>query len=208
MEPTLEQEFPDPGEPVHTKDSEGSASRLCPSCSGMNEQESQYCIHCGHSIPSERKRIIRIRSLVLLSLLGLLLGGGIWYFSKGNEESKFVGKVNGEGIARKEFSARVERMKKFYENRYGQALFQGESGKPNLAQLKAETLDEIIVEKILLQEAKRAGYATAPEGDVVKQLDEIKKRSGLSEAELENRMGLKVEDMKAELRNGWIISSS
>ena len=89
---------------------------------------------------------------------GLILAGAIGYFLTGGLESKLVGKVNGEGITRKEFSKRLERAKKFYELRYGQNLFKGEKGKENLNRLKTDILDEMTTEKILLQEAKSAGY--------------------------------------------------
>jgi hypothetical protein len=77
-------------------------------------------------------------------------------------ESKLIGKVNGEGITRQEFSKRLDRVKRFYELRYGQNLFQGEEGKENLNRIKTDLLDEMTTEKILLQEANSAGYSSAP----------------------------------------------
>jgi hypothetical protein len=60
-------------------------------------------------------------------------------------------------------------------------------------------------EKILLQEAKNAGYASAPEEEIVKHVEIIKKRSGLSEVDFIKRIG-SPEDLKEELRRRWIIS--
>jgi hypothetical protein len=124
----------------------------------------------------------------------------------GGLESKLVGKVNGEGITRKEFSKRLERAKKFYELRYGQSLFQGEEGKKNLNRLKTDILDEMTTEKNLLQEAKSAGYAFAPDEEIVKQVEVVKKKYGLSDPDIKQKMGLGIEDLKEELRKGWIIS--
>jgi hypothetical protein len=124
----------------------------------------------------------------------------------GGLESKLVGKVNGEGITRKEFSKRLERAKKFYELRYGQSLFQAEEGKKNLNRLKTDILDELTTEKILLQEAKSAGYAFAPDEEIVKQVEVVKEKYGLSDADIQQKMGLSIEDLKEELRKGWIIS--
>jgi hypothetical protein len=124
----------------------------------------------------------------------------------GGLESKLVGEVNGEGITRKEFSKRLERVKRFYELRYGQNLFQGEEGKENLNRIKTDLLDEMTTEKILLQEAKSAGYSFAPEEEIVKQVESIKKKHGLSDEDLKQKMGGSIEDLKEELRKGWMIS--
>ena len=124
----------------------------------------------------------------------------------GGPESKLIGKVNGEGITRKEFSKRLERVKRFYELRYGQNLFQGEEGKENLNRIKTDILDEMTTEKILLQEAKSAGYSSAPDEEIVKQVEAIKKKYGLSDDDLKQKMGGSIEDLKEELRKGWVIS--
>ena len=154
-----------------------------------------------------RERRIRFTNrYILFGAIGLILAGGIAYFLMGGLESKLVGKVNGEGITRKEFSKRLERVKKFYELRYGQNLFQGEEGKENLNRLKTDILDEMTTEKILLQEAKSAGYSSAPDEEIVKQVEAIKKKYGLSDEDLKQKMGGSIEDLKEELRKGWVIS--
>jgi hypothetical protein len=121
-------------------------------------------------------------------------------------ETNLVGKVNGEGITRKEFSKRLERVKKFYELRYGQNLFQGEEGKENLNRLKSDILDEMTTEMILLQEARNSGYASAPEEEIVKEVEAVKKKHGLSDNDLKQMLGGSIGDLKEELRKGWIIS--
>jgi D-Tyr-tRNAtyr deacylase len=132
--------------------------------------------------------------------------GAVSYFLTGGLESQLVGKVNGEGITRKEFSKRLERVKRFYELRYGQNLFQGEEGKENLNRVKTDILEEMATEKILLQEAKSAGYRFAPEEEIVKQVEAIKEKYGLSDEDLKQKMGGSIEDLKEEIRKGWIIS--
>jgi D-Tyr-tRNAtyr deacylase len=124
----------------------------------------------------------------------------------GRAESNLIGKVNGEGITRKEFSKRLERMKRFYELRHGENLFQGEEGKENLNRIKTDLLDEMTMEKILLQEAKSAGYSFPPEQEIVKQVQAIKEKYGLSDGDLEQKMGLNIEELKKELRKGMMIS--
>jgi hypothetical protein len=178
---------------------------ICPSCEGENEKKARFCVHCGNQLLKRKETCFKKR-YILLGIIGLALVGGIRFFWVGTLQSKLVGKVNGEGITRREFSEKVERAKKIYELRYGQNLFQGEEGKQNLVRLKTDVLDEMTTEKILLQEAKGAGYASAPEEEIQKELEVIKKKYGLTEADLEQKMGGSIEDLKKELRKGWMIS--
>jgi len=176
----------------------------CPSCGEENEKGSRFCVSCGNPLP--RRRPPFRNRYVLFATIGLILGGMTLSFSMGGLESNLVGKVNGEGIARKDFSKRLERARKFYELRYGQNLFQGEEGKENLNRLKTDILDEMTTEKILLQEARSAGYASVPEEEIVKQMEAVKKKYGLSDADLKQRIGGSIEDLKDELRKEWVIS--
>jgi hypothetical protein len=184
---------------------ENSNTAICLSCNGENEKKARFCVHCGNPFPNRRKRWTKKRH-ILFGAIGFILAGAIGYLLTGGIESRLVAKVNGEGITRKEFSQRVDRMKKSYENRYGQSLFESETGKENLNRLKADILDEMTTEKILLQEAKRAGYASAPEEEIVKQVEAIKTKYGLSDADLKQRMGGSIEEFKEELRKEWVIS--
>jgi hypothetical protein len=178
---------------------------ICPSCNGENVKNSRFRVHCGNPFPRKRRFPFRNR-YVLFGMIGLIFAGGIVSFSMGGLESNLVGKVNGEGITREEFSKRLERTKKFYELRYGQNLFQSEEGKGNLNRLKTDILDEITTEKILLQEAKSAGYGSAPKEEIQKEVEAIRKRYGLSDDDLKQKMGVSIEDLKEDLRKGWAIS--
>lgn len=178
---------------------------ICPSCDGENEKKARFCVHCGNPFPRKKRFPLRNR-YVLIGVIGLVFAGTILSFSMRGLESNLVGKVNGEGITRKEFSMRVERARKFYELRYGQNLFQGEEGKENLNRLKTDILDEMTTEKILLQEAKSAGYISAPEEEIAKQVVAIKAKYGLSDGDLKQKMGVSIEDLREDLRKGWITS--
>ena len=186
-------------------DSQSTKMAVCPSCGEGNEKRARFCIHCGNQLPGRRKISIKNRHF-FLGAIGLIFIGVISFFWLGGFESKLVGRVNGEGIIRKEFSKRVDRVKKFYESRYGQGLFEGKTGKENLNRLKADILDEMVTEKILLQEAKSAGYTSMPEEEIEKQVEAIKKQYRLSEDELKKMSGQSIEDLKAELRKEWVIS--
>jgi len=177
----------------------------CPFCGEGNEKATRFCVHCGKTLTSKRRVWPRNRTL-LYGMIGLVLIGVAGFTLIGGGESAMVGKVNGEGITRKEFSKRLEQTKKFYEDRYGQNLFQGEAGKENLNRLKTDILDEMTVEKILLQEARSAGYTSAPDNEIENGVEAIKKNFSLSDADLQKRTGGSMEDLKAELKNDWIIS--
>ncbi len=176
----------------------------CPSCDEENEKGSRFCIGCGNPLPGRKGRL-RIRHLLFGGLSLVFIAGAFFSWVRGSE-SKLVGKVNGEGITREAFSRRVDRAKKLYESRYGQGLFEGQAGKENLNRIKTDILDEMVVEKILLQEAKHAGYTFAPHEEIEKQVDAIKQKYRLSEADLSKMIGGSMEDLKEELRKGWIIS--
>jgi hypothetical protein len=100
----------------------------------------------------------------------------------------------------------VDLARKFYESRYGQGLFEGETGRENLNRLKTELLDEMVLEKILLQEAKSAGYTSVPEEEIAKQIENIKKEYRLSDEDLKKIHGGEIENLKSELRKEWTIS--
>jgi hypothetical protein len=177
----------------------------CPSCGEGNEKRNQFCVHCGN--PFSKRKEIRFRMRYLLfGIIGFALIGTILFSLMGLLSPKLVGKVNGEGMTRKEFSIRLNQAKKFYEYQYGQGIFDGEIGKENLNRLKSNILDEMVLEKILLQEAKKAGYTSAPEEEIENQLKTIEKESRLSDADLIRMTGGRLEDLKSKLRIKWIAS--
>jgi len=188
------------GSPLESRD-----RVTCPVCGDENERGNRFCVGCGKVFPGEKKRSRR-KLYVLSGVTVLVLAMSVGFFSTGVAEPKLAGKVNGEGITRDEFSKRVDRTKSAYERKFGQSLFQGAVGTENLEQLKAQLFDEMVTERILLQEARRAGYASAPPGEIEKELEAIKQKSGVSNADLERMIGGKLDDLKVELGNRWIIS--
>ncbi len=177
----------------------------CPSCGEGNEKGIRFCVHCGKRLPRSKETRFKKR-YILFGAISLILAGVIMFFRMGGFETKLVGKVNGEDITRKEFSKRVGLAKKFYEARYGKGLFEGQPGKENLNRIKTDILDEMITENILLQEAKRAGYTSAPGEEIEKQVEAIKKKYNVSEVDLKKMIGGGIDDLKKELEKGWIVS--
>ena len=183
---------------------ENADTASCPLCGEVNEKGIHFCVHCGN--PLSRRKETRFKNrYVLFGIISLILVGTIAFLGMGGLDSKLVGRVNGEEITREEFSKRVDQAKRFYESRYGQNPFQGDAGKENLNRLRSDILDEMITEKLLLQEARIGGYTSAPEEEIVKHLEMIKKRSSLSEVDFTKMVG-PLEDLKEELRRRWIIS--
>lgn len=151
-------------------------------------------------------KILVVRTFIALAVAAMLLLGGYWFLSRGDADDSFVGKVNGEGITRKELTARVDQIKKFHEKQNGQELFKGREGDEVSTRMRDKILDEIILEKIVSQEARKAGFVKAPENEVAKQFEEMKAKSGLTESEIEEQLGVKLEDLKSEISDQWAIS--
>jgi hypothetical protein len=180
---------------------------ICSSCGQENETQSQFCIYCGNPI-LKRGKINFKRHYLLLGLIGLILIVSILFFMIEVFNNKFIARVNGEGITRKDFLKRTNQAKKFYESRYGQNIFMGEAGKENMNRLKNSILDEMVTEKILLQEAKKAGYTltSIPEKEIEERIDAIKRTYRLSNDDLKKMIGRNLKDLKEELRTELTIS--
>ena len=186
-------------------DSDNPEMTPCSFCSQEIEEKNQPCVYSENPPPEKGKRRL-INRIILAVTIGLFLFGVTAFLWMGDSESKPVGRVNGKEISKEEFAKRLDRAKKTYEYQYGKNLFEGEAGKENLTRVKTEVLDELVVEKILLQEAKSAGYALAPEEEIEKEVETIKKKNALSDESLLKMFGGSMEDLKAELRTGWVIS--
>ncbi|MBS3917924.1 MAG: SurA N-terminal domain-containing protein [Deltaproteobacteria bacterium] len=178
--------------------------RPCPNCGEGNDRQNAYCVRCGRSLQKGRRR--GKTWIVLFVLIGLAHIGVAGYFITGGFKSKLVGRVNGEEITRKEFSNRLDRAKKLYEFRFGKDFFKGTAGEENFIRLKAQLLEEVVMEKLLLQEAKSGGYANVPEKEIDEQIEAIKKNHGLSEADFKNKLGVGLLEFKEELKKDWLIS--
>jgi hypothetical protein len=181
-----------------------NGSVTCPACDRGNEAQNLFCVHCGQSLPRAHKRVKPL--ILLLGVVGLVLAGVAWHIHTNGFGSQPLARINGEEITRREFSNRLDWTKRLYELRFGQDLFKGRAGKEQLTRLKAQLLEEMIVEKLLLQEAMKGGFTRAPEKEIEAQVEAIKQNHGLSEADFKERLGVTIPGFKEELKKDWVIS--
>lgn len=174
----------------------------CPSCKNENEKDVKFCVHCGSRI---RDKISTIKWFLFL-IISFILIGGIFFFWLNNPGSKPIASINGDIITKREFSKRLKMIKKIFELQYGNAIFKGENGKKNLDLLKKELLDNLIVEKLILQEAKKVGFLSAPKEEIEKELNLLKRKYNLTDNDFKKKMGLSIEEIKEDLQKDWITS--
>lgn len=100
------------------------------------------------------KRRLVLWTVLAVLTVGILTGCGTLgqYFG-----GKWVAKVNGENISVDDFNKRLDKTKKNYEQ---QGLdFNSEQGKQMLDSLKKQTVEDMITERLILQEAKKQNLA-------------------------------------------------
>lgn len=99
------------------------------------------------------------RVTILVATLALVMLVGITGCSVTQET---VGQVNGEKITKKEFDQSLYQMQRRWEQQSGMT-FEGEAGQQMLDSLKEMVLEQLIAEKLLLQEAKEDGLKVKSE---------------------------------------------
>ncbi len=141
----------------------------CSECKAPNDEDALFCTMCGKSLDyTQRKSASRQRRVYFITLLFvpvLILAGAIGYY-KFYLPSGVAAVVNGEEIKMSELEAAVARL-----SRSGDA--------PN-DNLRYRALDELISERLVLQEARKAGIAASKEA-IGKAVLEAQAASGLKE---------------------------
>ncbi|MFB6212494.1 MAG: SurA N-terminal domain-containing protein [Candidatus Magasanikbacteria bacterium] len=136
--------------------------------------------------------LISLGVLVVAGIITfLVLGGG----SSINKSKKTVATVNGEKVTKAEFLSRYNQLKKTFSSRTkGASLSKGMKD-----QLKSRTLDRLIGEALIFQEAKEKGF-TASSSRVEKRYQQVVSKLG-GESALEKRLK-KVGVSKKEFKDG------
>lgn len=142
----------------------------CPKCMTMNDPDARYCSECGTSISMEsmarpaRSRRTYLFALILLPVIALAVGLGYYKFFL---PDGVVAVVNGEEIGRSELD--------------GAAARSPEAGSAASGPLRFQMLNRLIAERIVLQEARKAGTRATSE-EIANAEAEARTSSGLDEA--------------------------
>lgn len=127
-----------------------------------------------------------------------LAGSLFFLFLSCNPGKKYIAVVNGENISRDEF----EKIFSLSENYYSQMLQRSKddpSFQQMMAQVRKQLIESLIIQKLLLQEAKRRNIKATDE-EVNAHIEGIKKKFG--EIDYQNALrqqGLTEEEYKSEL---------
>ncbi|MEW8973591.1 MAG: SurA N-terminal domain-containing protein [Tissierellaceae bacterium] len=92
----------------------------------------------------------------------------------GKDEKGLVAKVNGEGITQEEYDVNFQVNKNLYERKFGEGALSevGSDGKMLETLFKEDTLNVLIVERLIMQDAAKKGIEVSKE-EVQERLDNI-----------------------------------
>ncbi|HWQ70999.1 MAG TPA: peptidylprolyl isomerase, partial [Desulfitobacteriaceae bacterium] len=135
-----------------------------------------------------KKSLVGIVSIIFVMILAV----------SGCASSKWVAKVNGTAISLDQYNTRLNDAKVSYEKQ--QVDFTSEDGKENLAQLKNQILDFMIMNEIISQEVQKLGLKT-DDPKVSEKETELKQNMGTEEQFLDElkKMGMTEPDLQKYL---------
>jgi hypothetical protein len=148
---------------------------LCPDCNTLNDSDARFCSECGKSIISEPKassvKTSRAYLFALLLVPVIAIAGGLGYYKFFLPEG-VAAVVNGEEIKRSALDSAV-------------ALMEASSGRANSdsertedRRLRYHALNELIMERLVMQEARKAGIEIS-DGEVATASAHAQTPSGL-----------------------------
>lgn len=125
---------------------------ICPHCQKTIENDALFCSECGMSVAGEPRQAAHDRKrpywFALLLIPAVLIAAGVGYY-KYFLPSGVAAEVNGEEITLAELDAAVSRRTPV-EGRFSDGM-------------RLQALNELIAERILLQEARKAGISVSRE---------------------------------------------
>lgn len=128
--------------------------------------EAGRCEACNATSRSEegaRRPLRMYRPAMLLILIALVIAGLAYY--RFFLPVGVAAVVNGESISVSDLDAALGRSRASLEERYGRDVFSGEEGAIELKKLRSRMLADMIRERVVLQEAQKAGV-TAEAGEI------------------------------------------
>lgn len=148
-----------------------------------------------------------LKKLILLSLITILVFSLVGCNEEANNDVEdAVAIVNGEEISREKFDSLVDQQKIMISQQQ-EIDFESEDGKEMLGRLEEYVLENLIVEKVLIQEAREMGYEVTKE-DVEKELEEIIFQFGSEEEfeELLKENNIELDELKETINNEMIVN--
>ncbi len=148
----------------------------CPECKKTNDDDAIFCSQCGQLIEKRRPELVsKQRKAYLIALLFVPIIAIAAFIGnyKFNLPDGVAAVVNGEEIRRSELDAAVARL-------------QG-TNKDASAHLRYQVLNELISERLALQEARKAGIRITKE-DLAAANASAREASGLDEAAFQQAM--------------------
>lgn len=134
----------------------------CPDCSTVNDPDARYCSECGRAVSGDVKipsaGTARTYFFALILIPVVALAGGLGYYKFILPEG-VVAVVNGEEIKRSELDSAVA----LTQAKNGEENFKGDQSAQYARRLRYEVLSGLITERLVLQEARKAGISASPE---------------------------------------------
>jgi len=155
----------------------------CQECRHPNDDDAAFCEGCGGPLAPAPSSPLRQRNayLWILSLVaGLIVLAGIGYYKFVLPEG-VIAVVNGEEIRRHELDAAVERAQRTRGSLYGPAFFEGTGGAQRLIRLRTDTLNDLVRERILLQEARNSGIVVT-DAEALQAFTAMREAAGMDHA--------------------------
>ncbi len=156
---------------------------LCPACNRTNDADATFCAECGRPIANEpAAKPFRSRRIYLfaLFLVPVLIGVAALGYYRFFLPDGVVAVVNGEEIKNSELEGALILLRKTGHAGSGPRAASGEQGGKERAQLRYEALAQLIQERLLLQEARKAGVQVSGD-ETAAALTAMRVSSGMNE---------------------------
>lgn len=157
---------------------------LCPACNQTNDADATFCAECGRPIANEPAgKPVRSRRIYLyaLFLVPVLIGVAALGYYRFFLPDGVVAVVNGEEIKNSELEGALVLHQKTGHAGSGPKAAAGDQGGKERAQLRYEALAQLIQERLLLQEARKAGVQVSGD-ETAAALTALRVSSGMDEA--------------------------
>jgi hypothetical protein len=149
----------------------------CPDCDTVNDPDARYCSECGRTISGDAKipsaGTTRTYFFALLLIPVIAVAGGLGYYKFILPEG-IAALVNGEEIQRSELDSAVA----LTQAKNGEENLKDDHTAQNARRLRYEVLSRLIMEKLVQQEARKAGISVSP-GDVASAVSRAQTSSGM-----------------------------